>query len=143
MWHHFSGTGATAWHHAGMTMPDPQTCEVKIAGAWRAVTLGEAAVDHVMAVKRCPACHGRMIINGAYSGPGLRRTMSPGGSPRSGGAVIQSQPNTTGNDPDLVISRGATGAETATTNSAAGGNASHPERAVPNGSAGSGGQGGG
>jgi hypothetical protein len=59
----------TAWHHAGMTRPDPQTCEVKIQGAWRAVPLAEAAVDHVMAVKRCPACHGRVMILGTYSGP--------------------------------------------------------------------------
>jgi hypothetical protein len=59
-----------------MMMPNPQTCEVKIAGAWRAVTLGEAAIDHVTAVKRCPACHGRVLINGAYSGPGVRRSLS-------------------------------------------------------------------
>jgi hypothetical protein len=59
-----------------MTMPDPQTCQIQIAGAWRAVTLGEAAVDHVMAVKRCPACHGRVMILGAYSGPSVRRSMS-------------------------------------------------------------------
>ena len=54
-------------------------------------------------------------------------------------------PNTTGNDRDVVISRGATGADAITTDPAAGGNASHPERAVPNGSAGGGsnGQGGG
>jgi hypothetical protein len=59
-----------------MTTPDPQTCEVKIGGAWRAVTLAEAAVDHVMAVKRCPACHGRVMILGGYSGRSVRRSMS-------------------------------------------------------------------
>ena len=58
--------------------------------------------------------------------------------PGTGGTVIQNQPNTTGSDRDVVISRGATGAETATTNSAAGGNAGKPEQAVPNGSAGGG-----
>jgi hypothetical protein len=64
--------------------------------------------------------------------------------PRTTGAIVEGQPNTTGNDRDVVIAPGATGAETITTNPAAGGNASHPERAVPNGSAGSGsGQGGG
>jgi hypothetical protein len=65
--------------------------------------------------------------------------------PRTTGAIIEVQPNTTGNDRDLIIAPGATGAETITTDSAAGGNAVHPERAVPNGSAGggSGGQGGG
>ncbi|WP_245436647.1 hypothetical protein [Methylobacterium sp. V23] len=51
------------------------------------------------------------------------------------GVIIQNQPNTTGNSRDLVISYGATGADTVTTNSAAGGNASRPEQAFPNGSA--------
>jgi hypothetical protein len=55
--------------------------------------------------------------------------------------VIQQQPNTTGNDPSLSISRGPNGADTITTNSAAGGNASRPEQAIPNGSAGGGGGG--
>lgn len=59
-------------------------------------------------------------------------------TPRTTGTVIAVQPNTTGNDRDLVISRGATGAETITTELAAGGNARLPERAVPNGSAGGG-----
>ncbi|WP_375410515.1 hypothetical protein [uncultured Methylobacterium sp.] len=61
--------------------------------------------------------------------------------PMETGTVIQQQPNTTGNDPSLVISRGATGADTITTDSAAGGNASRPEQAVPNGSANGGGGG--
>lgn len=63
------------------------------------------------------------------------------GSPRqpgTTGTVIQNQPNTTGNDRDVVISRGATGADTVTTDSAAGGNANQPSRAIPNGSAGGG-----
>lgn len=55
------------------------------------------------------------------------------------GVIIQNQPNTTGNSADVVISRGATGADTVTTNSAAGGNASRPEQAFPNGSANGGG----
>lgn len=62
-------------------------------------------------------------------------------APRSNGGrdvVVQNQPNTTGNDRDVVISRGATGAETATTDSAAGGNSNQPSRSVPNGSAGGG-----
>ena len=63
-------------HIAGMTTPKLQTCEVKIESEWRAVSLTEAAVDHVTAVKRCPACHGRVMILGAYSGPTVRRTMS-------------------------------------------------------------------
>jgi hypothetical protein len=51
------------------------------------------------------------------------------------GVIVQNQPNTTGNSGDRVISYGATGADTVTTNSAAGGNASRPEQAFPNGSA--------
>jgi hypothetical protein len=46
------------------------------------------------------------------------------------------EPNSTGNDRDLVISRGATGADTIETDSAAGGNAGRPEQAIPNSSAG-------
>jgi hypothetical protein len=41
--------------------------------------------------------------------------------------------NATGNDRDLVIAPGGTGAETIAANSAAGGNSSHRVRAVPNG----------
>jgi hypothetical protein len=88
-----------------------------------------------------------LIASIALSAPGAVsvQTAAPEGSARSGGAVIQSQPNTTGNDRDVIISRGATGAQTTTTNSAGGGNANQPERAVPSGSAGGGssGQGGG
>lgn len=76
----------------------------------------------------------------------LSQTASPGiVDPRTTGATVEVQPNTTGNDGDVVVAPGATGAETINTDSAAGGNAGHPERAVPNGSAGggSGGQGGG
>ena len=40
-----------------------------------------------------------------------------------------------------MIARGANGADTITTDSAAGGNANLPERAIPNGSAGGGGGG--
>jgi hypothetical protein len=68
--------------------------------------------------------------------------LAQGGPPRqpgTGGAVIQREPNSTGNDSNIAISRGATGAETATTDSAAGGNASKPEQAIPNSSAGGGG----
>lgn len=56
------------------------------------------------------------------------------------GTVIQSEPNSTGGDSNIAVSRGATGADTATTNSAAGGNSSKPEQALPNSSAGGGGR---
>lgn len=64
---------ALAWQVRAMPNPDPQTCEVKIGGAWIAVSLDEAAAEHIMAVKRCPACHGQVAINGTYSGPNVRR----------------------------------------------------------------------
>ena len=69
--------------------------------------------------------------------PALAQGVAPG-QLGTGGAAVQGQPNTTGNDRDVVVPRGGTGAETATTNSAAGGNASKPEQAVPNGSSGGG-----
>ncbi|MGU3541303.1 hypothetical protein ACLBXP_25910, partial [Methylobacterium sp. A54F] len=51
------------------------------------------------------------------------------------------QTTTAANSNDLIIAPGATGADTIMTNSAAGGNASFPERAVPNASANGGGGG--
>lgn len=59
--------------------------------------------------------------------------------PSTSGTVIQTQPGATGNNPGVVISRGATGADTVTTNSAAGGNAGQPERAIPQGGSNGGG----
>ena len=55
-----------------------------------------------------------------------------------GAAIVTQEPNSTGNDRDIVVSRGATGADTATSDSAAGGNANKPEQGIPNGSAGGG-----
>jgi len=69
----------------------------------------------------------------AFAQSGLPR------QPGTGGAIVTQEPNSTGNDRDVVISRGANGADTATSDSAAGGNANLPERAVPNSSAGGGG----
>lgn len=62
------------------------------------------------------------------------------GRPESTGTVIQNEDNATGGDRGIVISRGATGADTINTDSAAGGNASRPEQALPNGSGGGGGR---
>lgn len=64
----------------------------------------------------------------------------PSREPVGTGTVIQSEPNSTGNDANIAISRGATGADTVTTNSAAGGNAARPEQAIPNSSANGGGR---
>ena len=67
---------------------------------------------------------------------------APRGVPVSPGGLVLRNSNNTGGSADYTIARGATGADTYTTNSAAGGNASRPELAVPNGSGG-GGSGGG
>jgi hypothetical protein len=53
----------------------------------------------------------------------------------STGTVVAPSPNTTGNDRNVTIAPGATGASTVQTDSAAGGNAGQPERAVPQGGA--------
>jgi hypothetical protein len=69
--------------------------------------------------------------------------LAQGGPPRqpgTSGVIVQSEPNSTGNDTNIAISRGATGADTVTTDSAAGGNAARPEQAIPNGSANGGGR---
>ncbi|MHC2021365.1 hypothetical protein [Methylobacterium sp. CM6247] len=72
-----------------------------------------------------------------FTVPALAQGVAPS-QPGTSGVVIENQPNTTGNDRDVIVSRGATGAETATSDSAAGGNANQPSRSVPNGSAGGG-----
>ena len=56
--------------------------------------------------------------------------------PATTGSTSGITQNNTGGEPDFVISRGPTGADTITNNSAAGGNAQRPELAIPNGSAG-------
>ena len=59
-----------------MAVLDAGTCEVRIEGKWRLVSLDEAVRRYGDAVKRCPACHGRVSINGAYCGPGFGKTMT-------------------------------------------------------------------
>jgi hypothetical protein len=56
--------------------------------------------------------------------------------PGATGTIIQAQSNPTGNNRDVIIALGATGAETITTDSVAGGNSNLPERFRQNGSAG-------
>ncbi len=46
---------------------------MKIEGAWRAVSLAVAAINYVRAVKRGPACHGRVMILDGYTWPTVRR----------------------------------------------------------------------
>ena len=54
-----------------MLKPSTLTCEVMVDGAWRTLGLDEAKVAHRDAFKRCPACHGRVTIQGVYSGQGF------------------------------------------------------------------------
>lgn len=55
-------------------MPDTApTCEVNLDGVWRALGLQEAQLQHRDAIKRCPACHGRVAILGTY---GIERRLS-------------------------------------------------------------------
>lgn len=53
-----------------MSTPPALTCEVMIDGAWRTVGLDEAKIQHRDAFKRCPICHGRVMIQGVYSAQG-------------------------------------------------------------------------
>ena len=53
--------------------------------------------------------------------------------PGSTAPVVTRTPDTTGNDRNVVIAPGPTGASTTQTDSAAGGNAGQPSRAVPQG----------
>jgi hypothetical protein len=84
----------------------------------------------------------RIIVLAALAFAAGSPALAQGRPYRSGsyppGTIVQVQPNTTGNSPSLVIARGSTGADTVFTNSAAGGNAGQPERAIPQGSAGGG-----
>jgi len=57
-------------------VPLTQSCEVKIQGAWHRVSLDDAVRHYELRLKRCPACHGRVSVNGAYSGPDFRKTLT-------------------------------------------------------------------
>lgn len=51
-----------------MRLKRERVCEVKVGSSWRTMSLAEAQTDHRDALKRCSACHGRVIINGSYTG---------------------------------------------------------------------------
>ncbi|MEE7450026.1 hypothetical protein MRF4_20665 [Methylobacterium radiotolerans] len=53
-----------------MLTTSQQTCEVMVDGAWHPITLAEARGLYTMAQKRCPACHGQVIVAGTYVGAG-------------------------------------------------------------------------
>ncbi|CAM3336088.1 MULTISPECIES: hypothetical protein [Methylobacterium] len=50
-----------------MVKPGTPTCEVSVEGAWVAMTVDEAQARHRDALKRCPACFGRLMIQGGYT----------------------------------------------------------------------------
>lgn len=70
------------------------------------------------------------------AGPALAQTTAPS-APRPGAPVVGGQ-NNTGADTNVSVPRGSTGADTVQTDSAVGGNANQPSRAVPQGSGGGG-----
>jgi hypothetical protein len=70
----------------------------------------------------------------------VAQPLPPGAAVPPGGFAIYNR-NNTGGDVNVIIPRGPNGADTYTSDSAAGGNAGRPELAVPNGSGGGGGGG--
>lgn len=69
---------------------------------------------------------------------GAAHAQAPAGAagPRGTEPVVTRMPDTTGNDRNLVIAPGPTGASTIQTDSAVAGNAGQPSRAVPQGGGG-------
>lgn len=79
---------------------------------------------------------GTVALAMAGLSPALAQTTAT--PPSTAGAPVAGGQNNTGNDRNVTIPRGATGADTVQTDSAAGGNANQPSRSVPQGSAGGG-----
>lgn len=50
-----------------------RTCEAKIAGVWRQISVAEAGSAPVMAPTRCPSCHGASVLSGSYAANGNRK----------------------------------------------------------------------
>lgn len=57
----------------GMATHDDQTCEAKVEGVWRLISAAEAKSAYVMAPKRCPSCHGALVVTGSYAENGRRK----------------------------------------------------------------------
>jgi hypothetical protein len=57
-------------HGTSMLTVSDQTCEAKVDGAWQLTTLTVARSLYTMVQKRCPACHGQVIVAGSYVGAG-------------------------------------------------------------------------
>jgi hypothetical protein len=56
-----------------MATPALDTCEAKIDGTSRPISVTEAKSMYVMASKRCSSCHWAVVLSGSYSGTGSRR----------------------------------------------------------------------
>lgn len=80
------------------------------------------------------AAAGLALLAGAV--PATAQELPPGIAPPPPGGFAIVNRNNTGGDVNIIIPRGATGADTYMSDSAAGGNAARPELAVPNGSTG-------
>jgi hypothetical protein len=68
-----------------MPQLDPQTCEAKIVGSWHLIRLEEALSTHITALKRCPVCHGPIMIKtfGKIGRPRLFHGKAHTGCPRA------------------------------------------------------------
>lgn len=62
-----------AWQLRPMPASELQSCEAKIEGTWRPISAAEAAGIFAMAPKRCPSCHGAVVLTGSYAGLARRR----------------------------------------------------------------------
>ena len=76
------------------------------------------------------------LLASALVGAAHAQTPAVVAGPRDTEPVVTRMPNTTGNDRNVVIAPGPTGASTIQTDSAAAGNAGQPSRAVPQGGGG-------
>ncbi|WP_232631746.1 hypothetical protein [Methylobacterium sp. Leaf118] len=82
---------------------------------------------------------GTLALGLAGLTPASAQTTAPAAPPQATpGAPVSAGQNNTGADRNVTIPGGATGADTVQTDSAAGGNANQPSRAVPQGSGGGG-----
>lgn len=79
----------------------------------------------------------------AFAGAATAQTSATPATPVAPGVTgtVAPSPGNTGSNPNVTIAPGGTGASTIQTDSAAGGNAGQPSRAVPQGSSNSGGGG--
>ncbi len=58
---------------ASVATLDDRTCEAKIAGVWRQISVAEAGSALVMAPTRCPSCPSASVLSGSYAANGNRK----------------------------------------------------------------------